>query len=94
MAVVRSDSNDSDINYLIAENQNIYLGPGVVKSNLTGLRGQNYSTVLYELNGGGLPVEQAASFPKNVSLSQNGKFIVYIYSSYYKYYDICNGPGL
>lgn len=68
-------SHDEKANYLIAENQH----KGIVVNNLTGLDANEYSTLLYAITEEGLPLTQAAGFPRNVSLhkKQEGKVLFF-----------------
>ena len=65
MALVHSD--DDDVNYLVTANNN----EGVVTSHLKGLRSENYTTLLFAINESGLPLQQAAGFPTNVSIDRS-----------------------
>ena len=56
-----------DVNYLVTENTH----QGVVTNHLQVLGGENYSTLLYAINESGLPLEQAAGFPTNISIIGN-----------------------
>ena len=52
------------VHYLVTENTNI----GIKRNYLKGLSSDAYSTLLFAINESGLPLEQAAAFPKNVTI--------------------------
>ena len=58
--------SEKEVHYLVTKNSNLKLG--VVKNYLKGLGGDTYSTLLYAINGSGLPLQQAAAFPKDVTI--------------------------
>ena len=57
--------NSVEANYLVTENRD----QGIVTNHLKGLSGDNYTTLLYAISESGLPLEQAAGFPTNVSIN-------------------------
>ena len=64
VALVYSEKED---HYLVTENSNL----GVVTNHLEGLDSDNYSTLLYAINESGLPLQQAAAFPRNITIIGN-----------------------
>lgn len=66
VALVHSQADD-DVNYLVTENSN----QGIVTNHLSGLRSKGYTTLLFAINETGLPLQQAAGFPTDVSINGN-----------------------
>ena len=58
--------SEKEVHYLVTKNSNI--GPGIDRNYLKGLSGGTYSTLIYAINESGLPLEQAAAFPKDVTV--------------------------
>lgn len=75
--------SNNDINYLVTENTN----EGVVTNHLKGLRSENYTTLLYAISESGLPIQQAAGFPTNISIDGTdrveGIFTFMVYNNNY-----------
>ena len=68
-------SEDGNVHYLIAENQNESL---ISMNMLTDLSDSEYSIQLYTIDKHGLPLEQAAGFPQNVIIHSPGMCVLVI----------------
>ena len=65
LAIIHSVEDNNNIHYLVVQNNN----QDIIKGNVSNLRKDTYTVILYTLNDNGLPSRQAAGFPQDLSIN-------------------------